>query len=309
MAITSSVLTPRTKPELEVVDPQPNESIRYLQHGSDSSLIRWHYHAEYELHLIVATKGKMFVGDHIGNFGPKTLVLAGPNLPHNWISQIDDDDEEVPLRDRVVQFSGDFIERCCQAMPELGILMPLLQRSRRGVMFDQATAVAVEPLFEALGAESGFPRIVVFFRIMEHLARTENFRLLSSMSFENLIDESTAQRVNLAVNYIVEHYQSGLALDEVAALLTMTPTAFSKFFKRNTGLRFIEFVNNLRVSRACERLVHSDDPITDICFEVGFNNIANFNRRFQALKGMTPSDYRRQALIGLRAGHRLAAEK
>lgn len=308
MATASSALSPMTKPELEVVDSQPNESIRYLQHGSDSSLIRWHYHAEYELHLIVATNGKMFVGDHIGNFGPKTLVLAGPNLPHNWISQIEES-EEVPLRDRVVQFSGDFIERCRQAMPELGILVPLLQRSRRGVMFDQASAVAVEPLFEALAAASGFSRIVIFFRIMDRLARTESYRLLSSMSFENLIDETTAQRVNLAVNYIVEHYQSGLALDEVAELLSMTPTAFSKFFKRNTGLRFIEFVNNLRVSRACERLVHSDDPITDICFEVGFNNIANFNRRFHALKGMTPSDYRRQALIGLRAGHRLSAEK
>lgn len=60
--------------------------LRYVSHGAPSPLIRWHYHEDYELHLVVATSGKFFVGDYIGNFEPGNLVLTGPRLPHNWIS-------------------------------------------------------------------------------------------------------------------------------------------------------------------------------------------------------------------------------
>ena len=66
-------------------------------------LVRWHYHEEYELHLIVATRGKVFVGDYIGQFEPGHLVLTGPRLPHNWIST-DVPEPGVALRDMVLQF-------------------------------------------------------------------------------------------------------------------------------------------------------------------------------------------------------------
>ncbi len=61
-------------------------------------LARWHFHEEYELHLITATSGKAFVGDWIGPFQPGHLVLCGPRLPHNWIS-LDLPEGGVPLRD------------------------------------------------------------------------------------------------------------------------------------------------------------------------------------------------------------------
>ena len=60
--------------------------VRCLEHGFPNPLVRWHYHEEYELHLIVQTRGKVFVGDYIGHFEPGHLVLTGPRLPHNWIS-------------------------------------------------------------------------------------------------------------------------------------------------------------------------------------------------------------------------------
>ncbi len=56
-------------PELEFVD-RATETIRYLEHGWPTKLCRWHSHSEYELHLVVATRGKAFVGDYIGEFRP-----------------------------------------------------------------------------------------------------------------------------------------------------------------------------------------------------------------------------------------------
>ena len=90
-------------PEIEFID-RSTRSIRYLEHGWPTDLCRWHSHDEYELHFIVQTRGKAFVGDFIGDFSPGTLYLTGPNLPHNWVT-----DEvwkrEVETRDMLVQFS------------------------------------------------------------------------------------------------------------------------------------------------------------------------------------------------------------
>ena len=99
------------QPQFELVDQQRGESIRFLEHGFPSQLVRWHYHEEYELHLITESSGKVFIGNYIGNFSPNSLILVGPNLPHNWISQIDKG-EQIAIRDRVINFSPDFIERC-----------------------------------------------------------------------------------------------------------------------------------------------------------------------------------------------------
>ena len=71
---------------------------------------------------------------------------------------------------------------------------------------------------------------------------------------------------------------------------------FSRFFRKETGNTFTDFVNRVRVSRACQLLMDTEQSIGRICDEVGFHSPANFNRRFLEIKGMTPSDFRRQSL-------------
>jgi AraC-like DNA-binding protein len=77
--------------------------------------------------------------------------------------------------------------------------------------------------------------------------------------------------------------------------LAMSESRFSRFFRRATGNTYTDFVNRVRINRACQLLMTSDRYVTNICYDVGFNNVANFNRRFLELKGMTPSEFRKQA--------------
>lgn len=289
----------RIQPEFEWVDQQGDESIRYLDHGYPSSLVRWHYHEEYELHLIVATSGKMFVGDYIGNFAPSSLVLVGPNLPHNWISQIAKDDQ-VALRDRVVNFSPGLVSNCESVFPEARALAPFWNRAQYGIEFlNIGERPDILRLFEEIADSRGFRRLTRFWELIELLAAMQDYRVLSSTTYLPITDQRILNRLNNAVNYIFENYNSTISLEEVAAHVNMSPTYFSKFFKKSTGHRFIEFVNNLRINKACEWLAHSDEPITEICFLTGFNNIANFNRRFFDQKKMTPSEYRKTSLDAL----------
>ena len=95
------------------------------------------------------------------------------------------------------------------------------------------------------------------------------------------------------VEYVLANYDSGVSLGEAAQLAGMSESGFSRKFQKATGNRFVDFVNRVRIGRACVLLAETDRQISAICYEVGFNNVANFNRHFSRLKQSTPGEYRR----------------
>ena len=289
-------------PEIEYVDGV-ERSVHYLEHGFPSPLVRWHYHDDYELHLIVASTGKVFVGDHVGAFGPGHVVLTGPRLPHNWISHLGPG-ESVPLRDRVVQFRRDLVSGMSALAPELGALLPMLERARHGIEFDASVAPEVERQLVAIRDGEGPERIARLLETLHLLAASTDHTLLSTLPMCADEDQASLDKVELVTAHVTEHYAGDIALADVAALVGMHESTFSRFFTRATGNGFSRFVNRIRVAKACELLIATDRPITGICFAVGFNNVANFNRRFRELKGCTPREYRKQAR--LRHASRLA---
>ena len=139
-----SILTP----EFEFVD-QASESVRYLQHGWPTDLCRWHSHEVYELHLITATRGKAFVGEDIGTFAPGALYLVGPNLPHNWVTDEVGPYEPVALRDMLVQFSQESIDRMRTAFPEFRDLDHMLQKIAGGSSSSTLTKAWRKPTLAA----------------------------------------------------------------------------------------------------------------------------------------------------------------
>jgi len=267
--------------------------IRCLEHGYPTPLARWHCHDEYELHLITATSGKAFVGDWIGPFEPGHLVLCGPRLPHNWISQ-DLPEEGVGKRDLVIQFRHAPIEKACQAIPELIEVMPLLERARHGIEFF-GFAVSGETYWHKVKASRGLLRLTAFLEFMTVLTRWSDYRLLSSVQMKGGDSDLEFEQIDTIVNRITEDVAQSLTASDVAKELGMSESRFSRFFRRATGNTYTDFVNHVRINRACQLLMGSDRYITNICYEVGFNNVANFNRRFLEIKGVTPSEFRKQA--------------
>ena len=272
--------------------------IRCLDHGYPTPLARWHCHDEYELHLIVATSGKAFVGDYIGQFQPGHLVLTGPRLPHNWISP-EVPEGGVPLRDRVIQFHHDAVAKACASIAELSEVMPLLDRARNGIEFFGMSEEA-RTYFERIKTTRGLERLGIFCAFMSQLSQCTDYRLLSSARLQSFDDDTSLEWVNSVVNQITENPAQSPSMSEFAAQLNMSDSQFSRFFRRTTGNNFIDFVSRVRVSRACLLLMETDRLVTQICYDVGFNNIANFNRRFREIKGMTPREFRRQ--VGIRFG-------
>ena len=267
--------------------------MRYLEHGSPRALVRWHCHEEYELHLIVSTSGKLFVGDYIGEFSPGQLVLTGPRLPHNWISS-EVPEEGVRLRDMVLQFAHDPLEQAAKSIPELREILPLLALSTYGVEFLDCAAAA-EQYFLRIRETSGTERFAEFLKFICMLARTTNYRLLSSVKMQSFDGDAALAKINTVLNYITENYCQPISADILAEQVGMSLSKFSRFFRKATGNSFTDFVNRIRINKACQLLMNTDHYVTNVCYEVGFNNVANFNRRFLQLKGTTPKEFRRKA--------------
>ncbi len=267
--------------------------VRYLEHGVPNPLVRWHYHDEYELHLIVDSPGKAFVGDYIGPFEPGHLVLTGPRLPHNWISN-DLPSEGLPVRDLCLQFQDAPIRHAAGLIPELAELLPLLERARFGVEFFGMSDRGRERLAR-IKQLHGLQRFAEFCALLGDLARCTDYRLLSTVQLQGFDDDASLAKIGSIVEYITEHSAQDFSMAELSARVGMTESAFSRYFRRATGNTFTDFVNRLRITRACQLLMETDRYITNVCYDVGFNNVANFNRRFLQLKGMTPKEFRRQA--------------
>ncbi len=285
----------RIVPDFEVIVCAPEESFRWNVHDYPHHLAKWHYHPEFELHLIQASAGEMMIGDYVGAFEAGSLVLTGSGVPHNWVSRIQPG-ERVPNRDMLIQFSPDFAEKVAGLCPEFEAVGELFEDAKRGIEFSGATAEAGRRLLRSIGAARGAQRLLMFLELMTVLARNPAERRTLSRAAPSPGQQTrSSEKIETAISYILEHSAQPIRLTQLSALCGMEATAFSRFFKKQTGHTFARYVNCMRVHAACNLLANSDMPITDICFEVGFNNIANFNRQFVKICGRSPSAYRRDA--------------
>ncbi len=267
--------------------------ITCLAHGYPTPLARWHFHDEYELHVITASSGKAFIGDWIGPFQPGHVALCGPRLPHNWVS-MDVPEDGLAERDLVIQFEHGPIAHAAEQIPELNDVMAMLERARHGIEFFGQSDRAIQH-WHAVKAARGIDRLAAFCAFLADLAHCTDYRLLSSVRMQGENDDGEADQVNALVNRITRDFAQPLSAADLAAELGMSESRFSRFFRRATGNTFTDFVNRIRVNRAGQLLMETDRLVTHICYEVGFNNVANFNRRFLEVKGLTPSEFRRQA--------------
>ena len=152
--------------------------------------------------------------------------------------------------------------------------------------------------WDSIKAARGLRRFATFCEFLADLAACTDYRLLSSAQMQGTPGadgDTQVDQINGIVNRITNNLADPISMADVAAELGMSESRFSRFFRRSTGNSFTDFVNRVRVNSACHLLMQTDHYVTHICYEVGFNNVANFNRRFLEIKGMTPSEFRRQA--------------
>lgn len=237
----------------------------------------------------------MIVGDYIGDFSAGHVALIGSNLPHDWVSNLAPG-ERIAKRDVLLQFDRDPIKHSSAFLPELAELEPLLNAASRGLEFIGTTAARSAIEMEVIGRTEGLERIQHIFALFTLLARapSSECRPLASEWFSPLLDDEAAPIVDRVLEYIFANIEGDLRMTAAAELAGMTESSFSRFFKRVSGHNFVTIVRKLRITQACRLLRQTTMHVSDISFKVGFRNLSNFNRCFQAEMAMSPGQYRRK---------------
>lgn len=255
----------------------------------------FHFHHLCELVWIEESFGKRIIGDNVNNFSDGDLVLMSPNLPHIW------QNDPVFFRKKkgynskatVLYFPADFITGLSDETAVIQPTIELIEKASRGMQFYGETHAKVTALLKNISEISGLKKIIGFLNIIELLASSNEFELLASVSYKNVYDEKDTKRINVVYQFLIHNFHRDISLKEVSSVSNMSPTAFCRFFKSRTQKSFIQFLNELRVGHACKLLQNEDYSISDVCYESGYNNLANFNKFFRIIKSKTPSEYRR----------------
>lgn len=257
----------------------------------------WHFHSEYEIVYILKSTGKRFVADSIESFQEGDITLIGSNLPHFWKNNPDDGSAIAErVNAIVVQFHKDFFREEIISYPEFHPIHELLKRAAGGVHFLNPAGEKIGKMLRRLLKLNGLDRILYFIKILNTMARTENYRVLASKAYQLEEHQELSKRLDKIIHFITTNYQRKISQQEVAGKIGMNTAAFSRYFKEKTGKNFIYFVNEMRIGYACKLLMENALPITQICFECGFSNISNFNRMFKRQTGYAPGDYQQQFL-------------
>ena len=201
----------------------------------------------------------------------------------------------------VLQFRHETIANAATGFRELEQLVPLLESSKYGIEFVGMGKTA-EHYMRQIRDSKGIHRLTHFLSLMQVLEQCKNKHQLSTSRVQSNLDKEGQNKISTIVDYISEHYQSEINLSDVADMAGMSPSHFSRFFRKATGNTFKDFFTGVRISKACEMLSTTDKQITNICYDVGYNNIANFNRRFLERKKVSPREYRRQVKARLTRG-------
>lgn len=251
---------------------------------------KWHYHPEYELTYILKGNGYRVVGNSHEPFSSGDLVLLGSKLPHTWWGKNEDGSPSEAI---VIQFSSAFIEPFLK-LNEGKAIKELLEQSAKGLRFESDT-LFVEKLC-SLGQTKELESVLALLSLLQDLT-VKNASTLCPDPYYNVISKKFETRINKVCTHIQNHYSESISLKEVAQLVFMSESNFCKFFKKATNTTFSDYLNDLRINAACHLLLSSEDNVSKIAHDCGFESLSYFNRVFLKKKKSKPSQFRKNAIV------------
>lgn len=277
------------KPLIEKLPLSEDRSFVAQTHRTPNFEVPWHQHVEYELILFKEGAGLSFIGNYVGEFETGDIFFLGSNVPHTFQKS----NADLITSAVVVHFKENFWGEEILNLPESKSVTRLLQRSLNGLKINGKTKEMLQPLIQSLEIEKGFWRITKLCECLSVLSETKDYITVSTQEIKAL-NPRDKDRIDSVFQYTMENFKEPIKLSLIANKAGMSIPAFCSYFKKRTKKTYIDFVNEVRIGYACKLLLTTQTSVLQICFECGFNTVANFNRQFLKIKKTTPSQYRKK---------------
>ncbi|AXE21861.1 hypothetical protein DR864_28765 (plasmid) [Runella rosea] len=259
----------------------------------------WHFHPELELNYIVESTGTRFIGQSVERFESGEIVLLGKNLPHYWKNDASYYQPSTAPKAQaiILRFAEDFAGAPFFKLPETKHIEALFEKAIYGLKLLEPLRSQVAQQLHQLLEAVGFSQLMTFVGLLDTLAKSNDLAVISPNYMPISTLTKNNERMNRVVAYLLEHFTEPITLQIVAELGSMNESAFCRYFKAQTGQTLNQYITDLRIRYACELLSKSKDSITQICFQVGFENVSHFIHVFKKARHQTPFEFR-QKVIG-----------
>ena len=275
----------------------PASKIFVVQHLKDKHFDPYlHSHSECQLFVPLSGTGTRFIGDNISAFKPGVLTLTGANLPHLWRSDevYFQKNSKLSTSGIVIYFNENFLGDHLMDKEEMIMLKKLLGNSKRGIDFFGETRKGVLKMMEELTSLKGIKSVIHLLEILNLLAFTKEYQYISSVMPRDVFHQRENERLNQVYTFVLKNFSRKISLTELADLVYMTPTSFSRYFTMHNNKSFSRFVTEIRVKHACKLLTETDESISQISFDSGFDTLSNFNKQFKEFTGKRPMEYKKE---------------
>jgi AraC-like DNA-binding protein len=253
----------------------------------------WHFHPEFELILNTKSYGTRIIGDNVELFDQFDMTLIAGNIPHCWnhykVDGVIPENHGIAVNFNIESFGEGLLRQ-----HEMHNIRELLIEAERGIAFSVQDAKTAERHLINMVNERGVDKMIEFFSILKIMCNAEKRRSLCSENYRIAFDERGNKRMTDVYTFIRENFNRAITLEEISRIANMSPFAFSRYFKKNSGAGFVEYVNQVRTNKACYLLRETEYQVQDIAVDCGFASISNFNKQFRKSVGISPSDYRVQ---------------
>lgn len=282
----------RTAPIREIIAaPDPGPLFR-LEYCDVRFWYPWHFHPEVEIKHVVRGTGTRIIGDSVESFTDGDLCIVGSGTPHCWSSKAE---RGRWIRAQVVQLPSRLFAKSEGGSGSFNQFAEQLKRSQRGlqILGPERTEALREltRLFEARTDARQLAHLVTFFAIV---ADSSNNRILSAPVEVHPRDTERQRLSELILVFIKERSHLPITEQGAAREFGLSPSAFSRLFKREFGKSFTRYVAELRVARASNLLLGEPLEVREIARLSGFGTVASLNRHFRTVKMTTPTAYRRR---------------
>ncbi len=276
------------KLHLETIQPDSGSSFRILLTPKLNNIFYWHFHPEIEIVYVEAERGIRHIGEHISTYEGSDLALIGSYIPHlNFDYGVKSTVETV-----VVQLKEDFFSERFVRLPEFNEILVLFERVKTGLAFYGETKREMGRRLKSISSLGKFDQLLELLAIFQFLSQSQEYIPLNARPISNQSMIKQQARMLTIYKHVEEHFKEKIDTRQIADKIHLSVPAFCRYFKKTSQLTYTDFVNQYRISHA-QKILLQHRPVSEACFESGFDNLSYFTRSFKKITGISPSVFRK----------------
>lgn len=270
----------------------PKTSIDTLIFQEDKEAVfynKLHEHEEIQMSLILAGDGNLIVGDTVTHYKPGDILIFGSRVPHVLKSAPNLEKSHMIS----IFFTKNSFGEGFFGLSEFDDLSKFFNELPFGIKIASEKEELKELFLMFQNNEQRLDRFILFLKILKLLGLAKRKTLSSTVIKKNYTDDQ-GKRMAVVFELVMNNFYRDINLSEVSNAANMTSNAFCRYFKQRTNKTFFQFLTEVRIQNACN-ILSKDREITiaEAAFVSGFKNLSHFNRKFKNIKGLTPSQFKK----------------